>query len=80
MGLKRPLCMLRANAAVTPTLPCRFLLQRQCTAPYRAPELWDVASSCTLGALGPALHTWHAVPGPACAASAFKPLLNRQYP
>ncbi|KAL4451544.1 hypothetical protein ABPG75_007206 [Micractinium tetrahymenae] len=22
--------------------------ERQCTAPYRAPELWDVASSCTL--------------------------------
>lgn len=26
-----------------------LLPQRQCTAPYRAPELWDVASSCTLG-------------------------------
>ena len=25
------------------------LPQRQCSAPYRAPELWDVPSSCTLG-------------------------------
>ena len=29
--------------------PARPRLQRQCTAPYRAPELWDVPSSCTIG-------------------------------
>jgi serine/threonine kinase 16 len=27
-----------------------FPLQRHSTAPYRAPELWDVPSSCTIDA------------------------------
>lgn len=41
----------------------RLPLQRQCTAPYRAPELWDVPSSCTLGEWGRWLLSWQRMMG-----------------
>lgn len=52
-GAVLPCAVWLSVPAGLPLPPLLCLPQRQCTAPYRAPELWDVPSSCTIGG-GPA--------------------------